>query len=98
MIVFAWQGGGGIGAGRLHVIGAAPGLLGLVVAGELAAVAGLLLATAAAVHRLRRPHAEVIERRRPRPVGRAAEGPAEVGTSRRAVVPTDGDEADELAG
>ena len=98
MTVFAWQGGGGIGAGRLHVIGAAPGLLGLVVAGQLAAVAGLLLATAAAVHRLRRPHAELIERRRPRPVGRADERPAGVETARLAVVRTDGVEADELAG
>ncbi|MDT4934146.1 MAG: hypothetical protein QOK11_2038, partial [Pseudonocardiales bacterium] len=48
--------------------------------------------------RLRRPHAELIERRRPRPVGRADEGPAEVETARLAVVRTDGDEADELAG
>jgi hypothetical protein len=53
MTVLAWQGGGGIGTGRLHTVGAAPWLVGLVVAGQLAAVAGVLLAIAAAAAGLR---------------------------------------------
>jgi hypothetical protein len=46
-MVLAWQGGGGIGDGRLQTIGASPWLFGLAVGGELAAGAALTVALGA---------------------------------------------------
>jgi hypothetical protein len=53
MFVLAWQGGGGIGAGRLHTVGASPWRLGLFVAGALAGVACTTLCLALGWQRLR---------------------------------------------
>jgi hypothetical protein len=39
MAVLAWLGGGAIGTGRLHTVGASPWQVGLTVAGEIATVA-----------------------------------------------------------
>lgn len=52
MVLLAWQGGGGIGSGRLHTVGASPWRLGLFVAVELAAVAGVALGLAFLAQRL----------------------------------------------
>ncbi|MCU1656265.1 MAG: hypothetical protein JWO57_921 [Pseudonocardiales bacterium] len=48
MALLAWQGGGAIGSGRLHTIGASPWFVGLVIAGELGAVATAALVLVAA--------------------------------------------------
>ena len=53
MFVLAWQGGGGIGGGRLHTVGASPWRLGLFVAVELAVVACAALGVAFVGQRLR---------------------------------------------
>jgi hypothetical protein len=52
-LVLAWQGGGGIGAGRLAVVGASPWQIGGVVLGELAALALVELSLYAAWRALR---------------------------------------------
>jgi hypothetical protein len=93
MAVFAWQGGGGIGVGRLHTVGASPGLVGAAVAVELAAVSAALLGAAAALQRLRAgteqaPSAGAVPRTVRRATGLAVVRPQA----------DDADEADELAG
>jgi hypothetical protein len=53
MFLLAWQGGGGIGGGRLHTIGASPWRLGLFVAVELSVVSCAALGLAVVGQRLR---------------------------------------------
>jgi hypothetical protein len=53
MFLLAWQGGGGIGGGRLHTVGASPWRLGLFVAVELTVVASAALGLAFLGQRLR---------------------------------------------
>ena len=55
MAVLAWQGGGAIGDGRLHVVGASPWLTALLLSGELAVLGALGLGVAALARRVRRP-------------------------------------------
>ncbi|MEP7021344.1 MAG: DUF6350 family protein [Pseudonocardiales bacterium] len=71
MFLLAWQGGGGIGSGRLHTVGASPWRLGLFVAVELAAVAGVALGVALLAQRLRSAHQDD-ESMAPRVAGRLA--------------------------
>jgi hypothetical protein len=44
MFVLSWQGGGGIGTGRLHVVGASPWRVALFVGGQIAVTSALALA------------------------------------------------------
>ena len=53
MFLLAWQGGGGIGGGRLHTVGASPWRLGLFVAVELSVVSCTALGLAFVAQRLR---------------------------------------------
>lgn len=55
MSVFAWQGGGAIGDGRLRVVGPSPWLTALVLAGEVAVLGSTGLGVAALAGRIRRP-------------------------------------------
>ena len=51
MALLAWLGGGAVGSGRLHTIGASPWQVGLAVAGEIAVVGIVYLAGRALRHR-----------------------------------------------
>jgi hypothetical protein len=53
MFVLGWQGGGAVGAARLHTVGASPWQLGAAVAGEVLVVSVGALGLAAAWRRLR---------------------------------------------
>ena len=55
MVVLGWQGGGAVGDGRLHTVGASPWQLGAAVALGVLAVSAPALALAAGWRRLREP-------------------------------------------
>ncbi|MDQ2750696.1 MAG: DUF6350 family protein [Actinomycetota bacterium] len=66
MVLLAWQGGGGIGSGRLKTVGASPWRLGLFVGLELAVVAGAALTVALLTQLVRAARDEAAGRDEPR--------------------------------
>ena len=96
-LVLAWQGGGGIGAGRLHTIGASPWLFGLSVAGEIAGAGAVTLALAAGAIGVKEFATELRsgnDEQPPAPVGWADVVDATAVTERLGVLLTDDEDAD----
>jgi hypothetical protein len=77
MSVLAWQGGGGIGDGRLRVVGASPALAGLAVGVEVAVLGALGLAATAAWQSVRRSRDEADARPALRVIADPADAPSE---------------------
>jgi hypothetical protein len=110
MAVLAWQGGGSIGDGRLHTVGASPWLVGCAVAAAAVVLSVLALAATALwrwIDSEQAPRLTALLDRGDEPTEpsqQAAEAAEQLpaggrrGLSIAAARPADGDEGDQLAG
>jgi hypothetical protein len=98
MAVLGWQGGGAIGDGRLHTIGASPWQLGAATAAESAAVAAVAFAVTALAQFLKPAPPVPVSVPRPRSAGNASRLVAVPTETADAAEPREADEKGKLAG